>query len=241
MIQKKIHPPEIEWLESSLLKGLPHAMLTCKGNMSFAPFQNISKQDVYHNLEKLKKIFGFKKIILAKQIHSAHVERVDTQTGPFECDALITNEAGCALMILHADCQAAIFYDEKKNALGLVHAGWRGQLQKIYTRTIEAMTKEFLSDPKDIKVALSPSLGPENAEFIHYKTEIPENLWRFRINNNHFDLWSMAEQELLEGGILKEHISLSKINTFAHPQDFYSYRRDKGITGRNGTLAFLKK
>jgi len=39
--------------------------------------------------------------------------------------------------------------------------------------------------------------------------------------------------------VLRHHIEVAGICTFANAQDFFSYRRDR-VTGRNGTVVMLK-
>ncbi len=40
------------------------------------------------------------------------------------------------------------------------HAGWRGTAAGIAARTVEAMTREFGSDPADIRAAIGPLHQP---------------------------------------------------------------------------------
>ena len=141
-------------------------------------------------------------------------------------------------MIKHADCQAAIFYDPVHHAVSCVHAGWRGNVQNIYAHAIAFMAGKFHSQPADILVCISPSLGPHFSEFKNYKTEFPESFWPFQIRPNYFNLWEISRTQLQECGILPHHIEIASICTYANEQDFFSYRRDK-VTGRNATVVAL--
>ena len=51
----------------------------------------------------------------------------------------------CGLVIQHADCQAAIFFDPVRKAIANVHCGWRGSVCNIYAKTVEKITL-----PRDI-------------------------------------------------------------------------------------------
>ena len=141
-------------------------------------------------------------------------------------------------MIKHADCQAAIFYDPVHKALANVHCGWRGNVKNIYRVAVQKMKFTFGTNPKDLLVGISPSLGPDHSEFIHYQTEWPEEFWRFQVRPNYLDLWAIARDQLEQCGLLPHHIEVAGICTFANPQDFFSHRRDK-ITGRHATVAML--
>lgn len=140
-------------------------------------------------------------------------------------------------MIKHADCQAAIFYDPVKQAIGAAHSGWRGAVAKIYTQTIEAMQMNFGTDTRDLLVGISPFL--RHAEFKNYKFEFPEEFWEFQIKSGYFDFGAIARNELNAAGILSQHVNISAHCTFADPENFYSYRREKS-TGRHGTIIALR-
>ncbi len=45
-------------------------------------------------------------------------------------DALITNVPGVPLITFYADCVPIFILDPKNRAVGLVHSGWRGTVQK---------------------------------------------------------------------------------------------------------------
>ena len=142
-------------------------------------------------------------------------------------------------MVRHADCQAAIFYDPKNKAVANVHSGWRGNVKNIYRSTIQKMRRVFGSKPADLLVCISPSLGPDCAEFIHYKAEFPEDFWAFQIKPYYFNLWAIARYQLELSGILPHHIEIAEICTNTEVEDYFSYRREK-VSGRHATLAMLK-
>ncbi len=147
----------------------------------------------------------------------------------------MTEKRGVGLGVRHADCQAAIFYDPKKHVIAGVHAGWRGNVKNIYKKTIQQMKRTYGTNPKDLIVCISPSLGPSNAEFTNYKTELPESFWRFKEQECHFNLWEIASGQLIELGVPEDQIEIASICTFDHENDFFSFRRERK-TGRNLTL-----
>ena len=196
----------LKWLEFESLRhagNLKHGVLTRRGGFSKTPFNSLNlnlapsgnTSDIVQNLSKVKEAFGLKKMIWSKQVHKTTLIEVNSKNASdtFECDGFLTNEKGIALLIKHADCQAALFYDPVKKVIGNVHAGWRGNVLNIYQKMIEKMTSLYASNPKDIYVCISPSLGPKSAEFKHYKEEFPKHFWPFQTKENHFDLWSIAK------------------------------------------------
>lgn len=142
-------------------------------------------------------------------------------------------------MIKHADCQAAIFFDPVERAVGAVHCGWRGNVQNIYRHTVETFQSQFGSRVENLLVCISPSLGPENAEFINHERELPQEFLSFKQKVCHFDLWAIARWQLEEVGVLPQHIEIANICTFSDAGDFFSFRREKK-TGNHGTVVVLK-
>ena len=152
-------------------------------------------------------------------------------------DALITHEIGVALPILHADCQAAIFYDPITGAIANAHSGWRGSVQNIYGEVVKRLIK-MGSRPENILVSISPSLGPTCAEFVHFEKELPKEFHHFQVNPFYFDFWEISRMQLTALGILETHIEIAEICTHTHEKEFHSYRRDK-TEKRNATVIAL--
>lgn len=188
--------------------------------------KNYSKIDIETSLKK--------PLIEMEQIHSDYVEWAPFK-GP--CDGLITSKEDQALLIKHADCQAAIFWDPIEKRLACVHAGWRGLVKRIYTRAIEKLKSEG-SNPANLLVAIGPSLGPMHAEFQGWKNYFPDSFGDFQVKENYFDLRAIAKDELVSQGILNEHLSIKNNCTFAESDNYHSYRRDK-TTLRLSTVAYI--
>jgi hypothetical protein len=251
MIRKELE--NIVWLEFELLSNfndLKHGVLLRHGgvssdsfgslNMGFSLTNQEENAKVKFNREKVKKVFNFKEIDDCKLEHKDHIVEITSLNSGSRptADALATKEKNIALFITHADCQAAIFYDPISKALVNVHAGWRGNVINIYKKTVDFMKDTYGANPTNIHVCISPSLGPNSAEFIHYQTELPAAFWDFQIKPYFFDLWSISQKQLLEVGVLKSHIQIAEMDTLTNEKDFFSYRREK-ISGRHGTFCSL--
>jgi polyphenol oxidase len=109
-----------------------------------------------------------------------------------------------------------------------------------YKAAVNHMKMSYQSKPEELLVCISPSLGPESAEFVNYRTELPEPFWEFQSSPLHFDLWSIAENQLIEAGVLPYHIQIARIDTFANGEDYFSYRRSNKC-GRQATVCSLIK
>jgi hypothetical protein len=249
MLRKK--QGAIEWLEFELLAEIPHlrhGVFLRHGGVSQPPFDSLNAgggtgdlpEHAEQNRALIQSAIGAKALISERQTHSDELALIKSTADmkKEECDGLITKEKELGLMIKHADCQAAIFYDPEHHALGVIHAGWRGQVKNIYAKTIAFMQNTFASSPDNLLVGISPSLGPQASEFIHYKNEFPPQFWDYQIKPNYFDLWEISRMQLQAAGILPHHIEIAGLCTYSEPSDFFSYRREK-VTGRHATVAML--
>ncbi len=193
------------------------------------------KEVVLVNLKRAQEALGVDRFYSAKQCHGKGIWEVGAPLR--EADILVTNKPGCPILIKHADCQAAIIYDPKEHAAAGVHCGWRGSVLNVYAEAISYMQGHFGSRAENLLVGISPSLGPQSAEFIHYRNELPEEFWDFQVSPNYFDFWQISRFQLERCGVLPHHIEMAGIDTYSS-DDFFSYRRSR-VTGRNGTAVCL--
>ena len=178
----------------------------------------------------LREALGLPRYITAGQVHGTTVCRVradEARDHIPNCDALITDQLGIGLVIQHADCQAALFYDPKRRAIGAAHSGWRGSVGEIYASVIAEMVAAFGTDPSDLIVAISPSIGPEGAEYRDYKTMFPPGWDAFRRGACNFDFWELSHEQLCSLGVPADQIEIARLCTWSDPDRFFSYRRDK--------------
>ena len=75
-----------------------------------------------------------------------------------ETDGLVTNKKNLILSTTNADCILLLLFDPIKKVIANVHSGWRGTLQRISTKAIEKMEKEYNCNPKDIICCICPSI-----------------------------------------------------------------------------------
>jgi len=221
----------ISWLEFEQLQEHPelfHASLLNSHDF---------KQPGSH--ASLRGLFDLPRVVRSHLIHGDRIEVVPTKILP-KCDGLMTREKGLGLVVTHADCQAALFYDPIKRIIANIHCGWRGNVQNIYGKTIKRLREVWGVSPKNLLVCISPSLGPQAAEFLNYKTELPSAFLPFQVKPLHFDLWAIARAQLEEAGVLSHHVEIAEMCTYFEEKDFFSYRRDKK-TGRHATVVAMRE
>jgi YfiH family protein len=155
-------------------------------------------------------------------------------------DAMITNIQDLSLVIQVADCQPVLLLDPIKKVVANIHSGWKGSIKNIIGKSIDAMQDNFGSDPQTILAGIGPSLGPCCSEFINYAQEIPEHLWQYKDEKDHFDFWQISLDQLTERGLKPENITIAGICTKCAASTFFSYRYNN-TTGRFASVIKLKE
>jgi YfiH family protein len=170
----------------------------------------------------------------AKQIHSDRVLIVESAGPQGEGDALISNRPGVALAIRTADCLPILIADPRTRAVAAVHAGWRGVVSEIVSKTVHAMCQGFDSKPQDLVVAIGPGIGgccfevgPEVA--IQFAPFFPELDLSGRAK---IDLVETTCRQLRRNGVSQRQITTSGLCSYCNRELFESYRRDRDAAGR---------
>ncbi len=243
---------KLQWLEFDQLEPyqhVVHGVFLRHGGMSAGPYSslNVSNEVGDHpdsvkvNRIEICKALDVEHVVFPHQKHGVDVVRITKENSlkVHQADAIFTTEKNIALAVTHADCQAAIFYDPAHEVIAAAHAGWRGSVQNIYAKVVEELKKTVGTNPKDLLVCISPSLGPCHAEFKNFKTELPQDFWPLQVKPHYFDFWKISRMQLMGSGVLENNIEISEICTFCNSKDYYSHRRDSK-TGRHATLIVLK-
>lgn len=243
---------KMEWLEFDLLESYPHVVHgvflrhggTSKGHcatLNLGVGTSDNPESVKMNRELVRKAIQMPVLVFPHQTHGTNVQRVTAKNLDKlqQADALFTTEKNIALAVAHADCQAAIFYDPVHEAVAVAHCGWRGSVQNIYGQVVAAMHRDIGTQPQNLIVCISPSLGPDHAEFKNYKQELPQDFWPFQVKPTYFDFWAISRKQLAALGVLDKNIEIVETCTHCHPKEYFSHRRDKD-TGRHATVVALK-
>jgi copper oxidase (laccase) domain-containing protein len=178
----------------------------------------LQKLEEYHQLARQS--YGQRKCCLAEQVHGKLVAAVTADSAPksLGVDALITGDPRVLLGIYVADCCAVFLVDSQQSAIGLVHSGKKGTELDIVGAAIQRMGTEFGTAPADLVAQLSPCIRPPFYE-VDFAAEIIQGLKRSGV------------RQIFDSGE----------NTAADLERFYSYRIEKGRTGRMLALLGLGK
>ena len=154
-------------------------------------------------------------LFTAEQIHGNEIGVVEScSRGPVDrefpgCDGIITNQRGIALGVYVADCCAVYIVDPKTPAISLVHSGRKGTELGVITNAIREMIDRFGSDPANMIVQLSPCIHPP-----HYEVDFAAEIVR--------QCRALGVKEIHDPGVC----------TARDLDRYYSYRAEKGKTGR---------
>ena len=186
---------------------------------------NASGEECPATNAQIAEILGAEVYCDLHQRHTTTVYRA-TKTFPRQQpgDGLFTNELGLSLHIRHSDCQAAIFYDRKHHVVANVHSGWRGLVGNIYAVTVKNLKKAFNSVPKDLLVAIGPSLGPNYSIYPDYDLLFPRSFQAFMGPKEHIDFRALAHKQLRDLGIPEQNITIADICTYTEHTTFFSSR-----------------
>lgn len=235
---------------------IEHFISTREGGVSKDSFESLNlglhvgddPKKVLKNRQNLAKqlnipLEGF---VFAQQTHGKHVfiaskkhagrGAVEYKTAIGDTDAFITAEKGVCVVILVADCVPIILFDPKQGVIAVVHAGWKGTVQKILKKTVQRMKEEFDCEGKDILGGIGPSIGACHFEV---QSEVFNQFEKcFGIENEALivqgrrlaiDLQKLNEGQLIAENIPKENIETMKVCTSCRRDEFFSARKkDKG-------------
>ena len=157
-------------------------------------------------------------------------------------DAVVSNEPGHVLAVMVADCVPILIVDPVRGAAAAVHAGWRGTCARVVIAAVEAMEREFGTDPSDLIAAIGPSVGPDDYEIGDSVVEAFEEAghdehdldrwFRRSFAKPHLDLWRANGDQLLAAGVGAHHLYICRLSTVTYPDVFDSYRVDGEKAGR---------
>jgi YfiH family protein len=235
---------------------IDHGIFTRNAGHSQPPFASLNisygigdeEETVALNRAIIAKIMGVDEITYLNQVHGCDIAMLTrplqpkhnpTNPEPLTADAVVTDRPGNYLLVQVADCQSVLMYEPARQVVANVHSGWRGSIGNIIGSTIAAMEQKFGCRPDRILAGIGPSLGPCCAEFIHYRTEIPKEFWRYKDSSEHFDFWALSVDQLINAGVLSDNIESSQICTRCRTDEFFSYRAEKN-TGRFAAVIGLK-
>ena len=152
-------------------------------------------------------------LCITEQVHGCEVAVVESPQSEVAAgaDGLISNVPGLVIGIYVADCCAVYLADARTGAFGVVHSGKKGSELGITARAIALMQQHYGTNPVDLVVQLSPCVRPPAYEI---------------------DFAAQIRQQALDAGVPAVQVHDTGVCTSSDLRRFYSYRMEKGRTGR---------
>ena len=249
--------------------GLIHAISTRQGGVSTGSHSSLNlgfhvgdiHDRVLENHHRVSKSleFDLSSLVCCQQVHGSTIALIGKgylKSDSYlpnktiaETDALITDIPGVTLMSRHADCVPILFYNSKTCTVAVVHAGWKGTLAHIGPKTVEVLEREYKCQRKDVQAALGPSIGPccyhiDNTMAVLASEKIVRGKAFIKEGSNKemsFDLWQANKEQLLTAGIPEDNIYSAEVCTSCRVDHFFSYRKEKKVTGRFASFIGLRE
>lgn len=242
--------------------GFINAFTTRGGGVSPLPASslnlgNFSQDDhsnINENRRRLKVALEMieRPLLTLQQIHSADLHWiVDAQdvakaaAAPPVGDALVSSLSDTLIAVQTADCLPILIADRRSGATAVVHAGWRGTLAGIVSKTVTAMRTRLGARPEDLLVAIGPAIGPCCFEVGAEVLAQFRARWAYadRLVSRpqpdgrvHLDLPLANRLQLGEAGLEDGAILDCNLCTICHNNMFFSYRFENGAVNPVGRL-----
>ncbi len=264
-----------------------HCFTTRRGGVSSGYLESLNfsinrgdtTENIAENYRRVAALFGKTPadIVCSVQTHTTNVRKVtaaDKGKGTLfvrdynDVDGLITNEPEIILATFYADCVPLFIVDPINKAIGLSHSGWRGTVGKMGQVTLEAMAREYGTDPANVRVAIAPSIcqscyevgeevaadfekafvcdNAKAAEYLErFQQEITEKdiadclMYQKENGKYQLNLWYANFRVFRDAGVPNKQIEVTDICTCCNPDLLFSHRASNGNRGNLGAFIML--
>lgn len=220
-----------------------------ENSLNLAGFDEDLAENIHENRRRFLSVFeGEYQLATAWQVHGDRIKTVATRSdiddGEERFDGLVSQMPGVLVGVKTADCVPVLIGDSRTRSFAAIHAGWRGTVRSIVVRGVEAMQREFNSDPADMIAAIGPAACARNYEIGQdvidafraafdgaekYFTPTSEN-------HAKIDLHLANKDQLLSCGVPLDRIFTAPLCTMERNDLFFSYRKEKKLYGKTGRL-----
>lgn len=181
----------------------------------------LARLDEFHRQARQGLSMAARSFVTAEQVHGNGIAVVaagdKAPAMPLPgVDGIVTDRPDVCLGIYVADCAAIFLVDPRQRAVGLVHSGRKGTDLNILAAAVDTMGRHFGTRPADLVAQLGPCIRPPWYEV---------------------DFAAQIVEQCRAAGVTQ--VTDSGVCTADNPDRYYSYRREKGRTGRMLALLSL--
>jgi YfiH family protein len=171
-------------------------------------------------------------VAMNRQVHAAAVHKAATGARGRPGDGLWSDEPGVPMLKFTADClPVGLARTNGTRALALLHVGRLGLLEGIVEAGVAAVGGPLAA-------VIGPGIGPCCYEVGgDIRATYRERFGTEVLAGRNLDLWTAAEHSLRAAGV--ESVERLDLCTSCNPDRFFSHRRDRGVTGRQGVIGYV--
>lgn len=237
--------------------GFVNGFSTRLGGVSQFPNNDLNlagyDEDLAVNIEENRRRFlsvfeGTFDLTTAWQVHGSDIKIVrdsnDAANTEERFDSLASGLSGLLIGVKTADCVPVLIGDPKTGAFAAIHAGWRGTVNSITAKAVDALAAQFGAVPADLVCAIGPAACGRNYEIGQdvldaFQQNIPGSGVYFtptRPGHALVDLHAANRDQLLAKGVRTENVFIAPFCTIERTDLFFSYRVEKQRYGKTGRL-----
>lgn len=254
MLERTISAEGVVTYVSPLLRAIkvPHAFSTRIGGVSPPPFDSLnlgnpSGCDVRDDSDRIKRNYRLllraagcegRELLAVHQVHGGggvHVKRGQLHDNDTKADALVSDDPAHVLSVRVADCVPVLLSTTDGRAVAAIHAGWRGVIAGVATTALEILR----THGTDVVAAIGPCIGFDAFEVgLEVLDEFARafgsdaSIRRQADGKGRVNLRECLRRQLVAAGVPNERIDQTDRCTHTHADEFFSHRRDNGISGR---------
>lgn len=237
----------IRWLEAELPRARA-AFTTRVGGVSEGAFASLNlgmltgdwASSVRSNRVRVASALGLRDggVLIGRQVHGAEILTRDAppepnpyavaSDSPPEVDGQATSRAGLAPLVFVADCLPVALAGP--GGVAMLHCGWRGLAAGIVERGARTVSATA--------AAIGPGIGPCCYEVGPEVIGAFEHLGDGIAEGRRLDLLAIAGHLLERAGVSRIHAA--ELCTGCEAALFFSHRRDRGETGRQGGFIWIE-
>lgn len=180
-----------------------------------------------------------------RQVHGDTVFLVSSKDQIFdgeEGDGVVCNCKEIAPLLCFADC-APVILAANDGAFAVVHAGWRGVVNKISAKAFSMLVDKCECEPGEINAYVGAHIrqccfevGDEVAAI--FRKTFGENVLCTNGSKFNVSMSAALKMQLMAVGLKEERFCDLGLCTKCNEDLFYSYRATDGKCGRHGAIAF---
>jgi len=252
----------LEALPLPPVPGLRHVISTRAGGVSPGPYAALNlgahvgddPACVAENRRRLAAAAGYaaETLVTAQQTHSINLAWVgardrgrgalDWASAIPDTDGLLVHTPGTPVAVLVADCAPVLIAAPGPRALAVVHAGWRGAVDRIASHAARALLAETGCRPEDLLAGIGPTLCPDCLEIGHEVADTVTDRFGTAVlasgDKPHLRLRDLLIADLATIGVSAAHIVIHPACTQCETARFFSYRAQHGTAGRFALVAW---